>query len=152
MTVSAFAPFGEVIAAEGADARTINDGCCVRFHDLAAPEALDGRPGISVFRAELRSLPYALTLMERHPMGSQCFVPMDGADWLVIVADDAHGAPAAPRAFRASGRQGVNIARGVWHGVLCPLGGSGLFAVIDRIGPGANLEEAAVDPAIEITA
>ena len=37
--------------------------------------------------------------------------------------------------------EGINLNRGTWHGVLTPLSAPGLFAVVDRIGPGANLQE-----------
>jgi len=71
---------------------------------------------------------------------------MSPGAWLVVVAPDAGGTPGTPRAFLARGEQGVNIGRGVWHGVLCPLAQAGttaprLFAVVDRIGAGANLVE-----------
>jgi len=146
LTPRAFAPFGEVIEAAGPPDRLINGGLCGRWHDLARPDIVEGRAGISLFRADARALPLALDLMERHPLGSQAFLPMEGTPWLVIVAPDVGGAPARPRAFRAGGHQGANIGRGVWHAVLTPLGPPGLFAVVDRIGPGANLEEHAIDP------
>lgn len=137
LTAAAFAPFGQVLEAAG-DFRPINAGMCRRYHDLAAPEVLDGRSGISVFLAEPRSLPYRFDLIERHPAGSQAFIPMTAAPFLVIVAE---GPDAAPLAFVTSGAQGINLNRGIWHGVLTPLSAPGLFAVVDRIGPGANLEE-----------
>ena len=61
--------------------------------------------------------------------------------FLVIVAPDADGQPAQPVAFLTAPGQGINLHRGVWHGVLTPLAEPGLFAVVDRIGQGANLEE-----------
>lgn len=141
LTADAFAPFGEVIEAAGPPDRLINEGLCGRWHDLARIDIADGRAGISLFRSELRALPYSLSLLERHPLGSQAFLPMSQDPFLVIVAPDAGGAPGTPRAFLTEAGQGVNYARGVWHGVLTPLSGPGLFAVVDRIGPGANLEE-----------
>ena len=48
---------------------------------------------------------------------------------------------AEPRAFLTNGRQGINLHRGTWHGVLTPLQAPGLFAVVDRIGTTPNLEE-----------
>lgn len=137
-----FAPFGDVLEAEGTPDRIINAGLCGRFHDRARLDfGPDGRAGISIFRAELRRLPLALDLLERHPEGSQAFVPMSADGFLVVVAPDAGGVPGRPRAFLTRPGQGVNILRNTWHGVLSPLAGSGLFAVIDRIGPRANLEE-----------
>ncbi len=141
LTAEAFAPFGDVLAASGDADKIINQGLCGRFHDRARLEFTEGRAGISIFDAVPRSLPHDLDMMERHPDGSQAFVPMHQNDWLVIVAADADGTPGAPRAFVASQGQGVNFHRGTWHGVLTPLAPPGLFAVIDRIGPGDNLEE-----------
>lgn len=140
LTPEAFAPFGDVLAATG-DFRLINEGLCHRHHDRAALDFGDGRAGISVFDAVPRALPYDFTLVERHPEGSQAFLPMTGHPFLVIVAPDAGGRPGRPRAFLTDGGQGINLHRGTWHGVLTPLAAPGLFAVVDRIGAGANLEE-----------
>ena len=138
LTAAAFAPFGEVLEAAGESDRLINQGLCARFHDRAALDFHGGRAGLSVFRAVPRALPYRLVMIERHPDGSQAFLPMTADPFLVIAAE---GPGAAPRAFLTDGAQGVNLRRGTWHGVLTPLSGPGLFAVLDRIGPGANLEE-----------
>jgi ureidoglycolate lyase len=136
LTAAAFAPFGDVLEATG-DFRVINAGLCQRFHDRAAMD-VDGRVGISIFHAEARSLPYSLDLIERHPLGSQTFIPMTAHPFLVIVAA---GPGDMPLAFVTNGAQGINLHRGTWHGVLTPLHAPGLFAVIDRVGDGANLEE-----------
>ena len=136
-----FAPFGDVIDCAGDPDKIINQGLCGRFHDRARLEFGDGRAGVSLFRAEPRTLPLALEMVERHPDGSQCFVPMSMDPFLVIVAPDQGGAPGQPLAFRTAPGQAVNFHRGTWHGVLTPLHAPGLFAVIDRIGEGANLEE-----------
>ncbi len=88
--------------------------------------------------------------MERHPLGSQAFLPMTAAAFLVIVAPDAGGAPGAPRAFLTAPGQGINLLRGTWHGVLTPLASPGLFAVLDRVGPGANIEEHVLPGAIRV--
>ena len=137
LTPAAFAPFGEVLQANG-EFRLINAGLCRRHHDLARLDFADGRAGLSVFQAEVRALPYHFDLIERHPDGSQAFLSMTADPFLVIVAT---GPQATPRAFLTSGAQGINLHRGTWHGVLTPLAAPGLFAVVDRIGPGANLEE-----------
>jgi ureidoglycolate lyase len=141
LTAEAFAPFGEVLDTSGDPDRIINQGLCGRYHDRARLDFADGRAGISLFDAEPRSLPYRLDMVERHPDGSQAFLPMTLAPFLVIVAPDEGGRPGRPRAFLTAPGQGINLARGTWHGVLTPLSAPGLFAVVDRIGPGANLEE-----------
>lgn len=142
LTAEAFAPYGQVLAPRGAPDRVINQGLCGRFHDLAQLDfGKDGHAGISIFQAQLRALPYRLEMLERHPQGSQAFLPLDREPFLVTVAQDAGGIPAAPRAFLTAPGQGINLGRGTWHGVLTPLAGNGIFAVVDRIGPGDNLQE-----------
>ncbi|MBS1300738.1 ureidoglycolate lyase [Loktanella sp. SALINAS62] len=136
-----FAPFGDVLDTHGAPDKIINAGLCGRYHDRAALDFNDGRAGISLFDAQPRALPYDFDLVERHPDGSQAFLPMHQNPWLVIVARDRNGAPGDPLAFLVAPGQGVNFHRGTWHGVLTPLHAPGLFAVIDRIGDGPNLQE-----------
>ncbi|NJS37959.1 MAG: ureidoglycolate lyase [Rhodobacteraceae bacterium] len=138
LTAAAFAAFGDVLDATG-DFRLINDGLCHRHHDRARLDVgPDARPGISIFHAEPRALPYTFDLIERHPEGSQAFIPMTQHPFLVIVSPDPQ---AQPRAFLTNGAQGINLHRGTWHGVLTPLHAPGIFAVVDRIGPTPNLEE-----------
>ena len=137
-----FAPFGDVIALRDTPDKTINQGLCGRHHDLASMDfGPDGRAGISLFDAQPRELPLTLDMVERHPDGSQAFLPMTEHPFLVIVAPDENGQPGRPLAFMAPTGQGINIARNTWHGVLTPLHAPGLFAVIDRIGDTPNLEE-----------
>lgn len=137
----AFAPFGDVLDCAGTPDKMINAGLCGRYHDRAALDfGPDGRAGISIFRAEARSMPYTCDLLERHPEGSQAFIPMSEYPFLVIVAED-EGGPVRPRAFLTAPGQGINFHRNTWHGVLTPLHAPGLFAVIDRIGESENLEE-----------
>ena len=141
LTAAAFAPFGDVLDTAGVPDKMINAGLCGRYHDRAVMAFGAGRAGISLFDAEPRSLPHTLDMMERHPLGSQAFLPMTHAPFLVVVAPDERGAPGLPLAFQTAPGQGVNYHRGVWHGVLTPLSAPGLFAVVDRIGDGDNLEE-----------
>ncbi|UWS80648.1 ureidoglycolate lyase [Phaeobacter sp. G2] len=141
ISAAGFAPFGDLLQVTGAPDKIINQGLCGRYHDLAQMDFCDGRAGLSLFNAEPRTLPLALTMMERHPQGSQAFIPMSEHGFLVIVARDAGGTPGTPLAFETQPGQAVNFHRGTWHGVLTPLHAPGLFAVVDRIGAGANLQE-----------
>lgn len=145
LTADTFAPFGDVIECSGAPDKMINQGLCARYNDKAKIDLADGHAGISLFRSETRALPYSLDMMERHPLGSQAFIPMSHDPFLVITAKDQGGAPAQPLAFVTTPGQGINFHRNIWHGVLTPLHAPGLFAVIDRIAddadPSANLEE-----------
>lgn len=141
LTAAAFAPYGDVLEATGSPDKMINQGLCGRFHDRAELDFSDGQAGISIFNAEVRGLPLVLDMVERHPDGSQAFVPMSQEPFLVVVAPDAGGQPGTPVAFITQPGQGVNYHRNTWHGVCAPLSDQGLFAVIDRIGAGPNLQE-----------
>lgn len=142
LTAQDFTPYGDVLEAAGQADKIINQGFCGRWHDRARLDfGTDGRAGISMFKAEPRALPYRLDLLERHPEGSQAFIPMSMTEWLVIVAADEGAAPGKIEAFIAAPGQGINLHRGTWHGVLTPLQDPGLFAVIDRIGATPNLQE-----------
>lgn len=147
LTAQAFAPFGEVIeVSDQAQRLRINNGFAERYHDLAKVDLGDAQDGgrtlLNIFRAQPRVLPLVLSLLERHPLGSQAFMPLASRPYLVIVAPGV-GAPdlTGIRCFVASGGQGVNYARGTWHHPLVALGEESDFLVIDRGGPGLNLEE-----------
>ena len=133
-----------MIETAGAEQRIINQGTTVRFHDLAAVDVADrgGRALVNVFRAEPLPLPLTVTVMEQHPLGSQAFIPLDRAPFLIVVA------PAGPQprasdlcAFVSDGRQGVNYAKGVWHHPVIAWRRPTDFLVVDRGGPGENLVE-----------
>ncbi|WP_323038009.1 ureidoglycolate lyase [Pararhodobacter sp.] len=142
LTAAAFAPFGDVLECTGTPDKMINQGLCARHHDRARLDfGPDARGGISMFNAEPRALPYVLDMVERHPDGSQAFIPLHGHPFLVIVAPDEGGTPGTPRAFVTNGMQAINLLRNTWHGVLTPLAAPGLFACVDRIGATPNLEE-----------
>lgn len=136
-----FAPFGDLLECAGQPDKMINQGLCGRYHDRATLDFSDGAAGISLFNAEPRALPLKLGMMERHPDGTQAFIPMAHVGFLVVVAPDADGSPGTPLAFATQPGQAINFHRGVWHGVLTPLHAPGLFAVVDRIGAGDNLQE-----------
>lgn len=152
LSSAAFKPFGEVIeASEAGHHFSINDGFAERFHDLAQIDvgAQGGRPIISIFRAKPRQLPMQLLMLERHPLGSQAFVPLSPQPFLVVVA------PASPepdmqqlRCFLAASGQGVNYARGTWHHPLIALHAPGDFLVLDRAGAkgDANCDEYTLTP------
>ncbi|MBT8153940.1 ureidoglycolate lyase [Epibacterium ulvae] len=141
ITATGFAPYGDLLDFSGEPDKIINQGFCGRFHDRADLDFTDGCAGISLFQAEPRALPYRLEMVERHPAGSQAFIPMSAHGFLVIVAPDMDGAPGHPLAFETQPGQAMNFHRGTWHGVLTPLHAPGVFAVVDRIGAGENLEE-----------
>ena len=141
LTADAFARFGKVIeASDRAEKLEINQGHAVRYNRLAELDVgEDGTGAISLFRARpLGEL--VLRVFERHPLGSQAFMPLSGRPYLVAVAPNGDFDPAEVRLFRAGGRQGVQYAKGVWHHFLLVLD-DGDFLVVDRAGPGANCDE-----------
>jgi ureidoglycolate lyase len=143
LTHDAFAPFGDVIELEGAKQIPINLGTTIRYHDLAKVDVSDagGRTLVNLFRGEPRTLPFEVKMLERHPLGSQAFIPFDDKPYLVVVAPAGELDPRAIRAFVTCGWQGVNYAKGVWHHPLIALGEVSDFIVVDRGGDGVNLSE-----------
>jgi len=154
LTRANFAPFGDVIETTGAPHFATNAGFAERFHDLARidVDSAGGRPLVSIFRAQPRAKPLRLTLMERHPLASQAFFPLQDHVWIVVVANGPDPCqPQALKAFRAGGRQGVNYARGTWHHPLIVLTPDHEFLVIDRGDDGgANLDEMAFAASTEV--
>ena len=137
-----FAPFGDVIETVGAEIKLINAGTTERFHALAESDpGPNGSSIISIFRGQPRQFPFTLAMMERHPLGSQAFYPLADRSWLVAVAEDQDGEPGEPHLFLATGTQGVNYRANVWHHPLLALDEISDFLVVDRSGPGENLEE-----------
>ncbi len=136
LTAAAFAPFGKVIEADPETAVEINAGFTTRFHALATAQT-DQDVILSIFRGRPR--PKTVAMLECHPLGSQAFVPLNGADWLVIVSEtpDAAGL----RVFDCAGHQGVQYSAGVWHHPLMVLNDPQDFLVVDRAGAGENLRE-----------
>ncbi|REJ85885.1 MAG: ureidoglycolate lyase [Acidobacteria bacterium] len=136
LTPEAFAPFGDVIAARG-DSESINQGTSQKFSDLAQVELDQGdRASLHLYRATATPLPTELRLLERHPLGSQAFVPLDRTRFLVVVAEIPDGGESRPtagtlRAFVTDGRQGIQLRRGVWHHPLLSLE-AGEYLIVDR--------------------
>ena len=144
LSVERFAPFGDVISTDVAARHfPINGGTTERYHDLANLDAgLDGKLIVSIFRGQPRELPFAVMMLERHPLGSQAFMPLVAQPYLIVVAPAGEAPePDALRAFLAQPGQGVNYANGVWHHPLLALNETCDFLVIDRSGPGNNCDE-----------
>ena len=143
LTAEKFQQFGDIITLKEQEDFIINNGRCKRYHDLCqvTHSGDEGKIGISLFDSQKITLPFQLSLVERHPLGSQAFIPMHNEPFLIVVAEDNHGVPSTPVAFITEVQQGINFHQNIWHGPLMPLGSNGLFAVVDRIGKGNNLEE-----------
>lgn len=148
LTATAFADFGDVIEAGGGEVVSINDGTTVRHNDLARIDVTEegGRPLLSIFESRPFDFPFEMRMLERHPLGSQAFIPLDGIPFLVAVAPIGETInPADVRFFRADGAQGVNFHRGVWHHpviVIQPM----RFLVVDRGGEQENCDFSHLPP------
>ncbi len=145
-----FRPFGDVFDAEGDPDMIINEGRCSRHHDRVRLDFGTGRAGISLFRTRAVEIPYALTVMERHPLGAQAFIPMSEDPFIVVVAEDDNGKPGTLHAFKTAPRQGVSYLPNTWHAPLIALRDDAVFAVVDRIGPGNNLQEFTYDMRVTV--
>jgi len=151
LSAPAFAPFGDVLACDGSRHYPINEGTTQRYDDLARIDAgPHGRVIVSIFRGQPRAFPLRIAMMERHPLGSQTFMPLQGTPYLVVVAEPGSPAtlPGRLHAFLARGDQGVNYARGVWHHPLIAIGQVSDFLVIDSRGGGPNCDEAELAQAV----
>ncbi|MGJ4942937.1 ureidoglycolate lyase [Bradyrhizobium sp. HKCCYLS1011] len=150
LTKAAFARFGDVVEIDGAGPIEINQGFARRFNGLANIDVTSGGAAVNIswFEAKPRPQPIEIKLMERHPLGSQLFMPLQDKPWLVLVCDDPRD-PSSYRTFTASGRQGVNYARNAWHHPLLVLGEGERFLVVDRLGAD-NLEEVWLDQPLSL--
>lgn len=154
LTRERFAPYGDVIAAGTLQRADMNEARFERFDDLAGidiDDSDDGRPAISIARSRVATrLPYRFDMVERHPLGSQAFVPLTAFSFIVVVAPPGESVEADDlEAFVTNGAQGINYRRGTWHLPLIALAEKQAFLVIDRAGRGDNCQEHVLsDPVI----
>ena len=143
LTREAFAEFGDVLDTGWENHHPINKGMTERYHDLARVEAEgpNAKVVISIAKAKPYAFPLNLSMVERHPFGSQAFMPLSPAPFLVVVCHDTNDGPGEPHAFLTAPGQGVSYPRNTWHGVLTPVGAGQDFLIVDRGGDGTNLEE-----------
>lgn len=141
LSAETFAPFGAVLEGFGhpapPGARPINQGSCWRL-DLPLPlslEKADGRAGLAIYQAQARTFPITVHELERHKLGSQSFVPLEGQRFVVVVASaNALPGPDDVQAFITDGRQGIVLHPGTWHHALLALQ-EGAFVVLERHTP-----------------
>ena len=163
LTASNFAAFGEVIECDNHDFFHINNAHTERYHAIALTELKSQSNstaeeqvniGISIFRNIRATLiPFKIEMLERHPIGSQAFTPMQGQKFLIIVAPQLdQDTPDVQNihAFISNGQQGVNYRAGTWHHPLLTLEAPSDFVVIDRIGSGHNCDVYSFEESIDV--
>jgi ureidoglycolate lyase len=145
LTRANFAEFGDVIETDNATHFSINEGRVERYHDLACVQLSgdNSRALINIFECnETCQFPYQLPLVERHPIGSQAFMPLTPIKFVVVVGKAGeHPQPQDLRAFESNGHQGINYHQGVWHMPLIADKAGLRFLVVDRGGDGDNCDE-----------
>jgi len=136
-----FSKYGDLISKNNIRPMNINNGYAKRFDNLADVNILknNGQTNISIFQALKRSFPMQVNMMEKHPEGSQAFIPMKETIFFVFVA------PAGERPdinslelFAISKGIGINYKPGIWHFPLISTENMD-FLVVDRKGSGENL-------------
>lgn len=151
LTSERFALYGDVIEVSARHAKGMNASRFERFDDLARVETdKGGRIAISIARCRVAtSLPYRFDVVERHPNGSQAFIPMAAFRFVVVVAPPQAAVEAQDlRAFVTNGRQGINYHRGTWHMPLIAFEAGQEFLVIDRAGDSPNCDEHSLDATV----
>lgn len=151
LTRERFLPFGDVIEASGTQRQRMNEARFERFDDLCGVNVgADGRVCISVARCRSATkLPYRFDVVERHPLGSQAFVPLSSLHFVVVVAPPGESVEVGDlRAFVTNGRQGVNYRRSTWHMPLIAFEAGQEFLVIERAGDAPNCDEHTLDESV----
>ncbi len=137
-----FKNYGNLISIKNNKFKNINNGFAKNFYDLAKIDInkANGTPKLSIFKVKGRKFPFKIELMERHPMSSQLFFPLDKYKFLVVVSNSKFKPyPNTLRSFIVPENCGINYKAGVWHYPLIAIKNS-FFLVFDRKGSKKNLE------------
>lgn len=148
LTSERFAPFGDVIESIVDRTAAMNAERFERFDDLCRLDMSDdGRVAVSIARCRVATaLPYRLDMVERHPLGSQAFVPLGPSRMIVVVAPPEESVEASDLcAFVTNGRQGINYHRGTWHMPLIAFESGQEFLIIDRAADQPNCDMHSLD-------
>ena len=141
ITTENFSEFGDLISTKNVNPIDINAGYAKRFDNLAKVNTAknQGETCVSIFAALKRSFPMKIDMMEKHPLGSQAFIPMKETIFLSFVAP-AGDSPDINKikSFIIPPKIGINYKPGIWHFPLISTEDTN-FLVIDRMGNGENL-------------
>lgn len=154
LTRERFAPYGDVIEGALDSPNVMNEARFQRFDDLCDVDLGDGDVSISIARCRApTALPLRIDMVERHPLGSQAFVPLKPCRMVVVVAPPGESVDAdGLRAFVTNGRQGINYHRGTWHMPLIAFDVGQDFLIVDRGGKQANCDTHSLDRIVMLEA
>ncbi len=149
LTKERFAPYGDVIESSLKASDAMNEARFERFDDLCSVN-IAGDVAISVARCRTPTgLPLRVDMVERHPLGSQAFVPLSRCRMVVVVAPPGESvAPGDLRAFVTNGKQGINYHRGTWHMPLIAFDAGQEFLIVDRGGSEPNCDQHMLDETV----
>ena len=136
-----FAMYGDLISSDDIKPIDINAGYAKRFDNLAKINTVadEGKTILSIFSALKRTFPMKIDMMEKHPLGSQAFIPMKETTFLCFVAPPGESPNINKiQSFIIPPKNGINYKPGVWHFPLISTEDTN-FLVIDRKGKGENL-------------
>ena len=136
-----FAEYGDLISSNDIYPMDINDGYAKRFDNLANINTSkdEGKTIVSIFSALKRTFPMKINMMEKHPLGSQAFIPMKETTFLSFVAPPGKSPEISKiQSFIIPPKTGINYKPGIWHFPLISTEDTN-FLVIDRKGNGENL-------------
>ena len=153
LTRERFAPYGDVIDGSQIEAQAMNDRRFDRFDDLCEIDVGDGRVSVSITTSRTATeLPYMIELVERHPRGTQAFVPLSPCKMIVVVGPAGETIDNEDLvAFETNFHQGVNYRRGTWHMPLIAFETGQRFLIIDRAGDEPNCDEHVLDEPVLLT-
>jgi len=141
ITKENFSKFGDMITTDDIKPLEINNGYAKRFDGIANLDTSkdNGETTICIFSALKRSFPMKIDMMEKHPLGSQAFIPMKETTFLVFVAPEDNKLDLKKvESFIVPPGIGVNYNPGIWHFPLISTENMN-FLVVDRKGSGDNL-------------
>ncbi|MEE4284425.1 MAG: ureidoglycolate lyase [Pseudomonadales bacterium] len=155
-----FAPFGQVIETRSDDKaeddrKPMNDARFLRFDNLATTDVAPGCHAIISIAQCLQAtqLPYPITLLERHPLGSQAFIPLQQQQMIIVVAEPtSNGEPGELMGFVSNGQQSIQYHRGTWHMPLIAFQPGATFLIVDSDDSQPNCDEFSLSEAVYIPA
>jgi ureidoglycolate lyase len=153
--------YGDVIAARSdITPKSANMGTAQRFDFLAELKNLNpgkAQPNLCVFRSNPQvyagEKKFEIRLLERHPLSTQAFIPMQGVDRYLVVVCLGKDKPdlSTLRVFLATKAEGITYSPGVWHHPLIAMDRQMDFAcLIWEEGTDADCQVETLSPSVTV--